>query len=67
MNKRPTRNQISKKTPMPVWRIPLSGYVTPRLQAQKSSGPTADAIGFLRLEEGANWQGAWVRKPSSQK
>lgn len=62
VSSRPRRNQISKKTPMPVWRVPLTGYVTPRLQKPQPTGPVADAIGFQRLEEGANFDGSWVRQ-----
>ena len=49
---------------MSVWRVPLTGYVTPRLRVQKPSGPVADAVGFQRLEEGVNFEGSWVRKKS---
>jgi hypothetical protein len=58
---RPSRNQIGKKKPMPVWRVPMMGPVTPRLQKQQQGGPVADAVGFYRLEEGSYFEGAWVR------
>jgi hypothetical protein len=67
MSPRPTRNQISRKKPMPIWRVPLTGAVTPRLQKPQPTGSVVDAIGFQRLEEGANWGGAWVRNKDRPK
>lgn len=65
--RRPARNQIKQKRPMPVWRVPLSGYVTPRLQKPVSNHPVADAIGFQRLEEGYYYGGAWLRDKDQSK
>lgn len=41
--------------PTVVKRVPLSGYVTPRLQQPKMS-PPADAIGFYYVQEAGDWK-----------
>lgn len=46
---RPIRKDVVKD-PGPHWRMPLSGYVTPRLQRpQEQPKPVVDAIGFQHI------------------